>query len=60
MKKFEFKIIDYHKGDTKKTLTVSTIEQLRKFKNNNVYKQVWTDFDNMILWVTEYHKFAQR
>ncbi len=56
---FSFKVIDYHKGDTHRTLDISTLQELKKFKDNNAYKQVWPDFDNGILWVTEYRKFSE-
>ncbi len=57
---FKFNVIDYNEGDTKKVLYISTLQELKNFKEENDYKQVWTDFNSGILWVTKYGRFSQR
>ena len=58
--KFELKVVDYHNGVTDKVIEISSLSELKKFRDNNSYNAVWIDFDNGILWVTKYSRFSQR
>lgn len=56
----EFKVKDWHKGDTGHVVTLVTLDDLKQYAEDYGYKAVWPDFKLKILWVTEYGRFGQR
>jgi hypothetical protein len=55
-----FRVYDYHKGSTNTEVWIDTLEELKRYAEENGYKAVWPDFRNMILFVSEYTNFRQR